>query len=575
VNVPLSEPETAAEVASQVDAEYAKGVAGISLAIEDGIYWNNSASDRALQARIMDKYMLAFANTDAMLTLYNNVARILRQRHPASPTLIGGLAYSNVTLPPQRVTQIEPNVVMWLAPIDIDPNHGMDDPNSPPRQEYKGMMYRWAELLQGRLAIYDYDQGQLVWRDLPNPSHHAFVQDVQHYRRAGILGVNTESRGATATTFLNLFLRLQLLWNPDANVDALLAEFYPKFYGPAAGPMAEYWNAIFAAWKGTIVTEHEYMVAPAIYTPQLIAHLRSHLAAAMDAVAPLRGKGDVTRNEKLYLERMQFTALSFGVIENYLAMVQAAARDGDYRAAAAAGEKAVAIREQLTAMNPTFTTYKTMGENGYAWLPGEVQQMRELATLVDGSKGTLIARTPPEWSFRRDGRDSGLARGWAYTPADLTRWNQVGPNLTLSARKEYEDWEVLRTDLYMQAQGVRHQDSQSFVGYYWYQTEMDLGARDVAGNVHLMFPGLFNEAWLYVNGELVAHREYREPWWGTNYKFEWDVDLAGKLRPGKNLITLRGLTLHHFGGMFRRPFVYRATPTATASPPPSPLSSRP
>jgi len=36
------------------------------------------------------------------------------------------------------------------------------------------------------------------------------------------------------------------------------------------------------------------------------------------------------------------------------------------------------------------------------------------------------------------------------------------------------------------------------------------------------------------------------------------VDLTGKLKPGENLIALRIDNPHHFGGMFRRPFLYRA-----------------
>lgn len=540
-NVPLSEPETAAEVVKHVEAQYAQGVPGISLAIEDSLYTNDSPRDAALQAGVIDKYMLAYSNSDAMVALYNSVGRVLRQKYPDSPTKIGGLAYSNVTLPPQSLTHIEPNVVMWLAAIDIDPNHGMDDPRSPPKQEYKGMMYRWAELLKGRLAIYDYDQGQLVWRDLPNPSQHAFVQDVKHYRDAGILGVNTESRGAAATTFLNLFFRLQLLWNPDADVDALLAEFYPRFYGPAAGPMADYWNAIFAAWKNTVVTEHEYMVAPAIYTPELVQRLGASLVQAQAAIAPLKAKSDPSRNEKLYLERLRFTELSYGVIRNYMAMVRAAATDGDYAKAAAAGEQALALREQLTAMNPTFTTYKKIGESGPAWFPGEVQQMRELAALTDGPKGRLVARTPLAWSFRPDPHDTGLARGWAYTPA-----------------RAEDPWQSLRTDLYLQAQGVLHPDGQSFTGYWWYRTDIALDAQQARGPLHLMFPGLFNQAWLYVNGRLVAFRRPREPWWHTDYRFEWDVDLTGQLQAGHNVVTVRGFNPHHFGGMFRRPFLYRA-----------------
>ncbi|MBA3684867.1 MAG: DUF4838 domain-containing protein, partial [Planctomycetes bacterium] len=386
-NVALSEDATAASVAAKIDAEYAKGVPGISLAIEDGNYTSDSARDKQLQAGIWDKYALQPSNSDPMMALYNNVAKILRAKHPNSPTKIGGMAYANVTIPPQQVTTIEPNVVMWLAPIDIDPNHGMDDANSPPRQEYKAMMQRWAKLVGGRLAIYDYDQGQLVWRDIPNPSHMAFAQDVKHYRDAGILGVGTESRGAIATTFLNLYFRGQLMWNPDADVDALLAGFYPAFYGPAAKPMAAYWSAIFDAWTKTLCTEHEYFVAPAIYTPELIATLKGHLAAAHKAAESLKGK--IGRNDKLYLDRLTFTQLGFEVLESYITMVEAAAAKNDYKAAVAAGEKGLAARDKLTDLNGTFTTYRQIGENGSPWWPGEVQHMRDLLSITDGTKGTL------------------------------------------------------------------------------------------------------------------------------------------------------------------------------------------
>jgi hypothetical protein len=187
-NVPLAEEATAQEVATQIEADYAKGVDGISLAIEDGNYVSDSARDKELQAGIYDKYALQPSNTDAMMALYNEVAKILRAKHPQSKTKLGAMAYANVTIPPQRALQLEPNIVMWLAPIDIDPIHGMDDPRSPPKQEYREMFYRWAKITQGRLAIYDYDQGQLVWRDLPNPSHTAFAADVKHYAKRGSLG---------------------------------------------------------------------------------------------------------------------------------------------------------------------------------------------------------------------------------------------------------------------------------------------------------------------------------------------------------------------------------------------------
>jgi len=174
-NISLSDPKTAAHIASKIEADYAAGKS-ISLAIEDGDYVSDSPSDKALQVE-WDKYMLKPSQTDAMMTLYNNVGKILREKYPHSTAKIGGQAYANVTLPPKIVKKVEPNVVMWIAPIDIDPIHHMDDPKSPPRREYRDMMYRWAQLMEGRLAIYDYDQGMLTWRDIPNPSHFTFARD--------------------------------------------------------------------------------------------------------------------------------------------------------------------------------------------------------------------------------------------------------------------------------------------------------------------------------------------------------------------------------------------------------------
>jgi hypothetical protein len=559
---PITDPKTAQHVAQQVEQKYADGQS-FSLGMEDGSYDSDYPKDRELMKLQWDKYFLRWSVTDPMLELYNNVARILQQKYPRSKGKIGFLAYANMTIPPVRDMTAERSLYCELAPIDIDPLHGMDDPRSPPRLEYKEMLYKWAKIMQGRLCIYDYDQGMLVWRDIPNPSHQAFRQDVQHYRQAGILGVNTESRNAIATTFLNLYLRARLLWNPDEDVDALLAEFYPKFYGPAAEPMRVYWSTIFDAWENTICTEHEHFVAPAIYTPEVMAVLAKQIREAEGIINSLRVQGrTLTRNEQQYVERMRFTRYSYDITAGYMSMVRAAATDCDYRKAVAAGERALAVREQLTDMNGTFTTYRNykVEHRGYAWWPGEVKQYRELLPLIDGTQGKLITMLPVDWAFRRDPQRKGLKAGYDTKPVDLTYWTAHKDEYDAESLKDYpiDQWEMLRVDLYAQAQGIRHPDSQSFLGDMWYRTDVDLTADQTRGPVHLRFPGLFNECWLYVNGKQVAHREQGKLYWLNDYRFEWDVDLTGKLNPGQNTIALRCNCEHHFGGMFRRPFLYRA-----------------
>jgi hypothetical protein len=553
-NVPIAEDRTAQHVAQQVLPLYAEGK-DVQLGMEDGVYESDSPIDKELISLQYDKYFLTQSYTDAFMTFYNKVAEILMAKAPNSKAHIGFLAYSNITLPPVKVKKAARPLVVYLAPIDIDPIHGIGDPKSGPNREYKAMIDGWAKVMDGRVVIYDYDQSMLVWRDIPNPSISATRRNIPYYAKAGILGVDTESRGAYATTWINLYIRSRLLWDPGLDVDAEIAAFYQNFYGAAAKPMAGYWNAIFQAWDETIATEHEYFVAPVIYTPELVATLRSHLAEAEAAAQANQASPDAKR----FADRMTLTRLSFNILDNYMAMVHAASAECDYAAAVAAGERALATREQLTSLNGIFTTYKNIGENGYAWFPGEVQQYRELIPLVAGPKGQLVGKLPLEWNFRRDPKDVGVREGWLTEPVDLSWWNsQKDPKSTESRRTNPGKWEKVRSDVYLQGQGIVTEDYLSYTGHGWYQTDIELTPEQVAGNIHLMFPGLFNECWLYINGSEVAHREFKGVWWMNDYRFEWDVATAGKFRPGKNSVVLRINNPHHFGGMFRRPFLYRA-----------------
>ena len=87
-----------------------------------------------------------------------------------------------------------------------------------------------------------------------------------------------------------------------------------------------------------------------------------------------------------YRDRIKFTRLSFDVLDAYMAMTAAANAEVDYQIRRRRGRARLGGAEELTAMNPTFTTYKHIGEEGYAWWPGEVKQYRELL------RGSMEAR---------------------------------------------------------------------------------------------------------------------------------------------------------------------------------------
>ncbi|HQY64315.1 MAG: DUF4838 domain-containing protein [Myxococcales bacterium] len=554
LNGPIAGEFPANYVAAQVAPLFAKGQ-DFSLGMDDGTYDLYQRRDLELRANVRDKYALSYSVTDNFLDFYNRVSEQLLRKYPTSPSRIGFLAYSNATIPPQRDVVAAKPLFVSLAPIDIDPVHALDDPRAPARQEYRDMLRRWVKVMDGRVTIYDYDQSMIVWRDVPNPSIQAFRRDAKTLAREGALGVDTESRSAIATTFFNLYLRGQLLWNPEADVDELLRDFYARFYGPAASAMSQYWGEILGAWERSIVTEHHHFAIPALYPRPLVARLRRHLEAAE---AALRGAEKTGRDAPQYAERLRFTRLGFEVLDGYTSMVASVATDADYVAGVAAGARGLAARQALAQMNPTFVNTK-MGESTAAWWTGEVEQYRAVLARLDGTRGTLVQKLPVEWAFHRDPHDTGVMRGYAYEPIDLAYWTAHAASQTPETRKDYPttEWEQLRTDLYAQAQGVLHPDWQSYTGYLWYRTELTLTAEQAKGPIRALFPGIFNEGWLYVNGGLVGYRLLPGRWWTTDFRFEWEVDVSAALKPGVNTIAVRLYNPHHFGGIFRRPVLYR------------------
>src|SRR6185436_11406144 len=124
----------------------------------------------------------------------------------------------------------------------------------------------------------------------------------------------------------------------------------------------------------------------------------------------------------------------------------------------------------------------------------------------NGTKGKLIAKLPLEWHFRRDPYDSGIVRRWPVENIDLTTWNTMKAKGPLESHMHSgSHWEMLRTDLYAQAQGVLHPDYNYYNGYAWYRCDdVEIDPAAASGKPHLRFTGLFNECWLYVNGNLVA-----------------------------------------------------------------------
>ena len=98
--------------------------------------------------------------------------------------------------------------------------------------------------VQERL-IYGYNYNMLVSGLTPIPEFTKLRRDFPLMKKWGVMGFHDESRNVWAEAGIaSRYLRAQLEWNADADVDAVLDDFFVKWYGRAARPMKAFYLAL-------------------------------------------------------------------------------------------------------------------------------------------------------------------------------------------------------------------------------------------------------------------------------------------------------------------------------------------
>ena len=65
---------------------------------------------------------------------------------------------------------------------------------------------------------------------------------MRFFRRLGVDGISSDQHVAGKWYPLNMVAFARLAWNPDLELDAILADFCRGYYGKASEPMIAYWN---------------------------------------------------------------------------------------------------------------------------------------------------------------------------------------------------------------------------------------------------------------------------------------------------------------------------------------------
>jgi hypothetical protein len=176
--------------------------------------------------------------TDAVIWFNNQIAREVAKRFPGK--FVTTLAYWSTRKPPVK-ERPEPNHLIifcaiaecqarpWSHPVNVQRNVIAD-------------LERWIAVhplgAQG-IITFEYPT-TYFYVGYPYPALYAFAENLKYYRRLGIRGVYICGLTDGHLVHLYSYVMPRLMWNPNADMRALIDEFCKAWYGKAWQPMRDY-----------------------------------------------------------------------------------------------------------------------------------------------------------------------------------------------------------------------------------------------------------------------------------------------------------------------------------------------
>ncbi|MEO5761109.1 MAG: DUF4838 domain-containing protein [Vicinamibacteria bacterium] len=308
---------------------------------------------------------------DRFVHYANEVFKELEKTNPGKQ--VGIYAYAEHTAPPQKAKP-RPGYVTALThmPWEFCHVHAIDDPSCPANRKWLEYLKSWSVLTK-HLGVYEYYGHFFAFT--PWPIVHSIRRDIPLFQRTGVDRFISETQQNWANQGINFYVAAKLVDDPSLNVDALLDEYFTRFYGQASVPMRRYFDLWESAMQNTSAAGDLGYAWISMFTPALIAKADTLLKEA-EALA-------LKDSEKIRT-RIAFARLGFRYTEAYTNMLDAGARK-DVRAILEWSDEA---QKRLKA---------TEGSAPQAFFVSiAVDQTRYVAQLLLGGVPLWVALRPPD-----------------------------------------------------------------------------------------------------------------------------------------------------------------------------------
>jgi len=193
------------------------------------IPWVHKKSGRTLTYPAMADRQINFANT---------LARRLRERFPErDDLLVSALAYGASSLPPVAAKP-EANVIV----------SGVWSFHNQPNEKDRESFVQWSKIAP-RLGWRPNLTSDAGWKaGFPNSAPRRVIDDLRFAAEQGVVSVAIDwIFDSWANQGPHYYMLAQMAWNPYADGEAILADYYQRAFGPATKTMTGYWELIGSA----------------------------------------------------------------------------------------------------------------------------------------------------------------------------------------------------------------------------------------------------------------------------------------------------------------------------------------
>ena len=249
-------------------------------------------------------------------TVVNRVARIVAEKHPDK--WITTCAYAPYTFPPEGMA-IEPNVSVCVAGGVTTGFHPED------KRYYLDVAQRWSKLTR-KLHVWEYHLHQAfgAFKQFPPIFPKRVAEGILHLKACGLQGFFFENSGSPgmvanpAEQMLNRYVIWKYCSDASVPIEKLLDEHYRLFYGPARGPMKQFFELIEARWADpeAYATSSRNRAWERFCPPKVIDQLKGLIgqAKALELEEPYRSRVELMhkaiyepmeKNAHAYYERVK------------------------------------------------------------------------------------------------------------------------------------------------------------------------------------------------------------------------------------------------------------------------------